>query len=41
MGVVYALTNQKENAIYSWERALKYQPDNISAIKYLNKIKNN
>ena len=39
MGVVYALANQKENAIYSWERALKYQPDNVSAIKYLNKIK--
>ena len=41
MGVVYALANQKENAIFSWERALKYQPDNVSAIKYLNKIKNN
>ena len=41
MGVVYALANQKENAIYSWERALKYQPENVSAIKYLNKIKNN
>jgi len=39
MGVVYALANQKENAIYSWERALKYQPENVSAIKYLNKIK--
>ena len=41
MGVVYALANQKENAIYSWERALKHQPENVSAIKYLNKIKNN
>ena len=39
MGVVYALANQKENAIYSWERALKYQPENVSAIKYLIKIK--
>ena len=41
MGVVYALSNQKNNAIYAWERALEYQPDNIFAIKYLNKINNN
>ncbi len=41
MGVVYALSNQKNNAIYAWERVLGFEPNNISAIKYLNKIKNN
>ena len=41
MGVVYALSNHKDAAIYAWERVLGYQPNNISAIKYLNKIKNN
>jgi len=41
MGVVYALSNQKDDAIYAWERVIGYQPNNISAIKYLNKIKNN
>ena len=41
MGVVYALSNKKDNAIYAWRRALEHQPDNVSAIKYLNKIKNN
>jgi len=41
MGVVYALSNQKEKARRAWERVLSYQSDNISALKYLKKLNSN
>ena len=41
MGVVYALSNQKEKARSAWERVLTYQSNNISALKYLKKLNGN
>ena len=41
MGVVYALSNQKEKARSSWQRALNYQPDNKVALNYLKKLNRN
>lgn len=41
MGVVYALSNQKEKARSAWEQVLAYHSDNISALKYLKKLNGN
>ena len=41
MGVVYALSNQKEKARSAWEQVLTYQSDNIYALKYLKKLNGN
>ena len=41
MGVVYALSNQKEKARSAWEQVLAYQSDNLSALKYLKKLNGN
>ena len=41
MGVVYALSNQKEKARSTWEQVLTYQSDNIYALKYLKKLNGN
>ena len=41
MGVVYALSNQKEKARSAWEQVLAYHSDNISAHKYLKKLNGN
>ena len=41
MGVVYALSNQKEKARSAWEQVLTYKSNNISALKYLKKLNGN
>ena len=41
MGVVYALSNQKEKARSAWEQVLTYKSNNTSALKYLKKLNGN
>ena len=41
MGVVYALSNQKEKARNAWERILAAEPNNASAQKFIRKLNNN
>ena len=41
MGVVYALSNQKEKARSAWEQVLTYQSDNAVALNYLKKLNGN
>ena len=41
MGVVYALSNQKEKARSAWEQVLTYQSDNAAALNYLKKLNGN
>ena len=41
MGVVYALSNQKEKARNAWNRILVAEPNNASAQNFLRKLNNN
>ena len=41
LGVVYALSNQKEKARNAWERILAAEPNNASAQKFIRKLNNN
>ena len=41
MGSIYSLLNQRKKAKEAWLRVLQFQPDNVSAINFLNKINNN
>lgn len=41
MGVVYALSNQTTKASNAWKQILTYEPDNLAAKSYLEKLENN
>jgi hypothetical protein len=41
MGVVYALSNQKEKARSAWKQVLAYQSENAAALNYLKKLNGN
>ena len=41
MGVVYALSNQKSKARNAWNQILTYEPNNVAAKSYLQKLNNN
>ncbi len=38
LGVVYASTGKKNEARNSWEKAIKYEPNNNTVIQYLKTI---
>ena len=39
MGIIYDLSNQKNKAKEAWSTALKLEPNNVSIINHLNKLK--
>ena len=41
MGIIYDLSNKKNKAIEAWSTVLQLEPNNVSAINYLNKLKKN
>ena len=41
MGIIYDLSNKKNKAIEAWSTVLQLEPNNISAINHLNKLKKN
>ena len=39
MGIIYDLSNQKNKAEEAWSTALQLEPNNVSIINHLNKLK--